>query len=158
MTQGDPIPPPPSDPFGSPTGAPPPPTGAPNVPATGYPMAGASGYPNAYVGPTPTQDDKTMGMLAHLLGIFLGFIGPLIIWLIKKDQSPFVDDQGKESLNFQIMLMIGYVIGSVTSCLFIGFLILPAVWIFGIIFSIIAALKSKDGIAYRYPVNLRLIK
>ena len=158
MTQGDPIPPPPpSDPFGSPTGAPPPPTGSPNVPSYAAPGT-VGGYPNAYAGPTPTQDDKTMGLLAHLLGIFLGFIGPLIIWLIKKDQSPFVDDQGKESLNFQIMLMIGYVIGSVTSFLCIGFLILPAVWIFGIVFSIIAALKAKDGIAYRYPINLRLIK
>ena len=157
MTQGDPIPPPPSsDPFASPTGTPPP-GGVPNVPAYASPTTG-SGYPNAYAGPTPDQDSKTMGMLAHLLGIFLGFIGPLIIWLIKKDQSPFVDDQGKESLNFQIMLMIGYVIGSVTSFLCIGFLILPAVWIFGIIFSIIAALKAKDGIPYRYPFNLRLIK
>jgi uncharacterized Tic20 family protein len=128
------------------------------VPANASPTTGSTGYPGAYVGPTPTQDDKTMGMLAHLLGIFLGFIGPLIIWLIKKDQSPFVDDQGKESLNFQIMLMIGYVIGTVTSALCIGFLIIPAVWIFGIIFSVIAALKAKDGIAYRYPVNLRLIK
>ena len=159
MTQGDPIPPPPSDPYNSPTGVPPPPAGSPNVPSYATPGAtGGYGYPNAYTGPTPDQDSKTMGMLAHLLGIFLGFIGPLIIWLIKKDQSPFVDDQGKESLNFQIMLMIGYVIGTVTSALCIGFLIIPAVWIFGIIFSIIAALKAKDGVAYRYPVNLRLIK
>ena len=157
MTQGDPIPPPPpSDPFGSPAGAPPPPTGAPNVPA--YASPGTGGYPNAYAGPAPTQDDKTMGMLAHLLGIFLAIIGPLIIWMIKKDQSRFVDDQGKESLNFQIMLLIGYVIAGATSFICIGILIGPAVWIFGIIFSIIAALKAKDGIAYRYPVNLRLIK
>ena len=159
MTQGDPIPPPPpNDPFASPTGAPPPPTGAANVPAYASPTTGSSGYPGAYVGPTPDPDSKTMGMLSHLLGIFLGLIGPLIIWLIKKDQSQFVDDQGKESLNFQIMLMIGYVIGSVSSVVCIGFLIIPAVWIFGIIFSIIGALKAKDGIAYRYPFNLRLVK
>ena len=99
-----------------------------------------------------------MGMLCHLLAIVTGFVGPLIIWLIKKDQSPFVDDQGKESLNFQIMLIIGYVIGSISTMVCIGFLLLPAVWVFGIVFSIIAALKAKDGIAYRYPVNLRLIK
>jgi len=99
-----------------------------------------------------------MGMLAHLLGIILGFIGPLIIWLTKKDQSPFVDDQGKEALNFQIVLLLGLVIGGATSCIFIGIVIVPAVIIFGIVFSIIAALKAKDGIAYRYPFNLRLIK
>jgi uncharacterized Tic20 family protein len=137
---------------------PPPPAGSTGVPAYTAPTTGSSGYPGPYVGPTPTPDDKTMAMLSHLLGIVLGFVGPLIIWLIKKDQSPFVDDQGKESLNFQIMLVIGYVIGSVTSMICIGFLIIPAVWIFGIIFSIIAALKAKDGVAYRYPVNLRLIK
>ena len=154
MTEGQPTPP-----FNDPTGAtpPPPPAGA-GVPAYASPATGSTGYPGPYVGPTPTQDDKTMGMLAHLLGIVLAVLGPLIIWLMKKDQSPFVDDQGKESLNFQFMLVIGYVIGSVTSMICIGFLIIPAVWVFGIIFSIIAALKAKDGIAYRYPFNLRLIK
>src|SRR3954462_14696776 len=155
MTEGQPTPP-----FNDPTGvpSPPPPAGSAGVPAYASPTTGTSGYPGPYVGPTPTPDDKTMAMLSHLLGIVLGFVGALIIWLIKKDQSPFVDDQGKESLNFQIMLVIGYVIGSVTSMICIGFLIIPAVWIFGIIFSIMAALKAKDGIAYRYPVNLRLIK
>ena len=155
MTEGQPTPP-----FNDPTGAPPPPppAGSAGVPSYASPTAGTSGYPGPYVGPTPTPDDKTMAMLSHLLGIVLGFVGPLIIWLIKKDQSPFVDDQGKESLNFQIMLVIGYVIGSVTSMICIGFLIIPAVWVFGIIFSIIGALKAKDGIPYRYPLNLRLVK
>jgi len=138
---------------------PPPPGGGPaQVPAYATPGTGASGYPNAYAGPTPTDDDKTMGLLAHLLGVLLSFVGPLIIWLMKKDQSPFVDDQGKEALNFQIMLLIGYIVAGATSFICIGVLIAPAVWIFGIIFGIIAAMKAKEGIAYRYPVNLRLIK
>src|SRR5947208_9685809 len=112
----------------------------------------------------PNADDRTWGLLAHLspyVAWLLGgmtFLGPLIIWLIKKDQSPFVDDQGKEALNFQIMLIIGYVIGSISTMVCIGFLVLPAVWIFGIVFSIIAAMKAKDGFAYRYPINLRLVK
>jgi uncharacterized Tic20 family protein len=156
MTEGQ-IPPP-SNNAGNVPPPPPPPGAGPVTTPYATPTTPSTGYPNEYVGPTPTPDDKTMAMLAHLLGILLGFIGPLIIWLIKKDQSPFVDDQGKESLNFQFMLIIGYVIGSVTSMICIGFLIIPAVWIFGIIFSIMAALKAKDGIAYRYPVNLRLIK
>jgi len=154
MTEGQPTPP-----FNDPTGAtpPPPPAGA-GVPSYTPPATGSTGYPGPYVGPSPDQDSKTMGMLAHLLGIILGFIGPLIIWLIKKDQSPFVDDQGKEALNFQIVLLLGLIIGGATSCIFIGLVIVPAVIIFGIVFSIIAALKAKDGIAYRYPFNLRLIK
>ncbi|HTL31303.1 MAG TPA: DUF4870 domain-containing protein, partial [Tepidisphaeraceae bacterium] len=58
----------------------------------------SGGYPGPYVGPPPDKDSKTMALLCHLLPIFTGFLGPLIIWLIKKDSSPFVDDQGKESL------------------------------------------------------------
>lgn len=159
MTQGDPIPPPPSS--SDPTGQPGPPGTLPPAPppgTVGYATPSTSGYPGPYVGPTPDKDSKTMAMLAHLLGIFLGFIGPLIIWLIKKDQSPFVDDQGKESLNFQLMLLIGYVISGFLWCLLIGMLTFPLIWIFGIIFSIIAAMKANEGVAYRYPVNLRLIK
>src|SRR5437868_1922887 len=60
-----------------------------------------------YLGPAPSPEEKQMGMLAHLLGI-IGFVGPLIIWLIKKDQSPFVDDQGKEALNFHLTMLIAY--------------------------------------------------
>ena len=99
-----------------------------------------------------------MAMLAHILGIPLGPLGPLIIWLIKKDQSPFVNDQGKEALNFQLMLLIGYIIGSVTMFVCVGFIIVPAVAIVSIVFSIMAAIKANAGIAYRYPFNLRLIK
>ena len=144
MSETGPIPPtgstPPSTPGSTPPG---------DAPATGA---------GAYVGPPPTQDEKTMGMLAHLLGIPLGPLGPLIIWLIKKDQSPFVNDQGKEALNFQLMLLIGYIIGSATLAICVGLLILPAVGIISIVFSIMGAIKANQGIAYRYPFNLRLIK
>ena len=99
-----------------------------------------------------------MAMLAHLLGIVLGPIGPLIIWLIKKDQSPFVNDQGKEDLNFQITLLIVYIIGGATMALCIGLVIVPAIGIISLIFSIMAALKANQGIAYRYPFAIRLIK
>jgi hypothetical protein len=140
-----------------------PPEGSSNVPPTppagGAPLdysPAASGVPT-YAGPAPTPDDKTMGMLAHLLGIF-GFIGPLIIWLIKKDQSPFVNDQGKEALNFHLMLLIGILIGSLTICLGIGLVIVPVVWVCGVVFSIIGCLKARDGIAYRYPFTIRFIK
>jgi uncharacterized Tic20 family protein len=109
-----------------------------------------------YQGPTPDKDAITMGMLCHLLGIFTGFLGPLIIWLIKKDSSPFVDDQGKEALNFQIVALIA------TFVCFLGFCIAPfliiAVQITRIVFSIIATVKANQGIAYRYPITFRIIK
>jgi hypothetical protein len=130
------------------------PTPVPPTAPLGY-SSPTSGLP--YTGPEPTKDDKTMGMLAHLLGI-LGFLGPLIIWLIKKDTSPFVNDQGKEALNFHLTLLIGLIIGLATSCLGIGLVIITAVWILGVIFSIMGAMQANAGVAYRYPFAIRFIK
>ena len=141
---------------------PPPPPADTTTPAPRGPMPyatpGASGYPGPYVGPAPDKDSKTMALLAHLLGILIGFIGPLVIWLLKKDTSPFVDDQGKESLNFQLTLLIGYIIAGATSCIFIGMLIFPVVWIVWLILGIMGAMKANEGVAYRSPVNIRFIK
>ncbi len=142
------------------TGPTPPPgsTPPPGTPPPGTPLNyGTPTAATGYTGPTPTSDDRTMGMLAHLLGI-VGFIGPLIIWLIKKDQSPFVNDQGKEALNFHLTLLIGILVGIATSCLGIGFVIILAVWVCGVVFSILGAMKANQGIAYRYPFNIRFIK
>jgi len=112
--------------------------------------------PPVYDMPSPDKDSITMAMLCHLLGIFTGFLGPLIIWLIKKDSSPFVDDQGKEALNFQLTALIATV-----ACMF-GFCLMPfllaAVHITRLVFSIIATVKANQGIAYRYPVTIRLIR
>ena len=106
----------------------------------------------------PDKDSCTMAMLAHLLGIFTGFLGALIIWLVKKDQSKFVDDQGKEALNFQITLLIAWVACGLLSCLVIGFFLMPVVFILDIVFCIMGAMKANQGIAYRYPFAIRLIK
>ncbi|MGC9455365.1 MAG: DUF4870 domain-containing protein [Phycisphaerae bacterium] len=76
---------------------------------------------------------RTMGMLAHLLGIFTGFLGPLIIWLIKKDEQPFVDDQGKEALNWQLTLLIGYIISAALMFVCVGFFTYMAIWILAIV-------------------------
>jgi uncharacterized Tic20 family protein len=116
--------------------------------------------PIQYQGGEPDKDSKTMAMLAHLLGIVSGPIGALIIWMIKKDTLPFVDDQGKEALNFQLTLLIGYVISFALSFILLCLapLITLGIWVCSIIFSIMGAMKANTGIAYRYPVNLRLIK
>ena len=98
-----------------------------------------------------------MAMLSHLLGIFASFVGPLIIWLIKKDSNPFVDDQGKEALNFQITVLIAYLAATVLSFLLIGLLIGPAVFVLSVVFGVIAATKANSGVAYRYPLNIRLV-
>ena len=164
MTQGDPIPPPPSDPVpgagASPAGGPgyvPP---APGAPASGLPM----GYQSA-VGPVETHPEaRTWGMIAHLSSLaglvipFGNFVGPLIVWLMKKDQMPFVDDQGKESVNFQITVTIAALVAGLTICIGIGLFLLPIVAVAAIVMAIIAGIKANEGVRYRYPFTLRLIK
>ena len=107
-----------------------------------------------------SQEDKTLAMLTHLSGIILSFIVPLIIWLTNKDKADkgFLNDQAKEALNFQITLLIIYVVGTVLTVILIGALINLVAWLACIILSILAALKANEGVAYRYPFALRLIK
>lgn len=120
----------------------------------------SSGYPGPYNGPAPDNDSRTMAMLTHLLGIFTGFLGPLIIWLVKKDEKPFVDDQGKEALNFHLTMLIASLAISLLGCLTLGLgflLIIPLVAIV-IIFGILGTIAANKGEAYRYPVNIRMIR
>lgn len=106
------------------------------------------------------QEDRTIALITHLSGIIAGFIVPLIMWLINKDkpEKSWLTDQSKEALNFQITLLIVYVIGMVLTVILIGALINFAAWIACIVFSIIAGLAANKGEAYRYPFALRLIK
>lgn len=108
-----------------------------------------------------TSDEKNMAMLCHLLALFTGFLGPLIIWLLKKEESAFIDDQGKESLNFQITSFIIFMGLSIVSIIpIIGcftILLLLAFFVVWFVFIIIATLKAKDGEAYRYPFTMRLL-
>jgi uncharacterized Tic20 family protein len=111
--------------------------------------------------PKPTEANKDAcmwGMLAHLLAIFTCFVGPLVIWLVKKDEHPFVDEQGKEALNFQITVAIAYIVAGLLSFLCIGFLLFPAVGVVNLIFCIMACVAANKGEHYRYPVSIRFIK
>lgn len=107
-----------------------------------------------------SQEDRTLALITHLSGIVLGFIVPLVIWLVNKDKTDkdFLNDQAKEALNFQITLLIVYVVGMVLTIILIGALINLAAWIACVVLSIIAGLKANEGVAYRYPFALRLIK
>ena len=105
-------------------------------------------------------EDRNIAMLTHISGIILGFIVPLIIWLVNKDKSDkgWLNDQAKEALNFQITLLIVYVVGTILTVILIGALINLVAWLTCIVLSIMAALKVNEGVAYRYPFALRLIK
>ncbi len=106
----------------------------------------------------PTKDDNNIAMLAHLLGIFTGFIGALIIWLVKKDDSAFIADQAAEALNFQITIAIALFASGLLAFILIGFFLIPAIMIVNFIFSILAAVAVSKGQSYRYPFALRLVK
>lgn len=103
----------------------------------------------------PNSDERTMAILSHILTIFFGFIPPLVIFLIKKDESTFIADHSKEALNFQITVTILYIILLVT---IIGILFWWVVYIINIVFSILATIKASESKLYRYPINFRIIK
>ena len=100
-------------------------------------------------------------MVCHLAA-FAGFIipfgsllGPLIVWAIKKDEDPFINDQGKEAINFQLTLLIGFVVSIILMFVFIGFLMIAVLVVYCIIMVIIAAMKANEGEQYRYPYTIR---
>lgn len=144
MSNGEPTPPHPEPTPQDP--AAPPPQPPPDSPGT----AGAEPMET-------TSDERSMAMLAHLLGILTWIFGALIIWLIRKDTSAFVDDQGKEALNFQITLTIAWLVAGVLTCVVIGFVLMAVIWVVEIIFCIIAAVAANRGERYRYPFNIRII-
>ncbi|MCC6881029.1 MAG: DUF4870 domain-containing protein [Verrucomicrobiales bacterium] len=106
-------------------------------------------------------DERNMAMLAHLLGGLASFLGPLVIWLMKREESPFVNDQGREALNFQITVAIGMaVLGIVSLIPFVGCIAVIAFFalaVTNLVFAIMAGLDASKGVAYRYPYALRLV-
>lgn len=104
---------------------------------------------------TPTNDERTLAILCHVLTIFFWIFPPLIIYLIKKDESKFVAEHAKESLNFQITF------GIVAIALIITIVGILLLWVLGIVvlvLVIIASIKASENKLYRYPLTLRLIK
>ena len=100
-----------------------------------------------------------LGAFAQFVGVpFGGLIAPIVIWQIKKDAHPFIDEQGKESVNFQLSVLVA-VIACIPLCfILIGFLLLVVVGIGNIVYIILAALAANKGEHYRYPVSIRFIK
>lgn len=127
----------------------------PYQPPPGQPVAPGVG---AGAQPMTQADERLWSMLGHLGGIVLGFLSPLLVWLVYRERSAFVNDQGREGLNFQITLAIGYFAAFILSFIGIGLLLYPLLWFGGLIFAIIAGLAANKGESYRYPVTLRLVK
>lgn len=174
-TPSDKLPPNPDETSASSESTPsqPPPSGAASPPPPPPPSPPPS--QNAQVsGDKPGQDQRQWAMFAHLSALIGGlvtawtggwgvFIGPLVIWLVKKDEMPFVDDQGKEALNFNITIAIAFVIMLIFSIVTfgVGLLVTVPLWIvisiYWLVVTIIATLRANEGERYRYPLTLRII-
>lgn len=148
------------------------PSGIPPVPeATPYAPPASTILPPPAGDLSLTSNDKTMGMLCHLIafvGLIIPFgnvLGPLVVWLTQKEKSAFADSQGKESVNFQITIAMALVPCFLFFFLFafflIGFLAIPVMILIGLyatVMTIIASVKANEGVPYRYPFTLRLLK
>ena len=114
--------------------------------------------------PVPTQYERFWGMIAHLAALagcivpFGNILGPLLVWLLKRDQSAFVAAHAKEALNFNITLAIGALVCLLLLQFSIGILMAALLAIFWLVMTIIAALKANEGLAYRYPFTVRPVK
>jgi uncharacterized Tic20 family protein len=111
-----------------------------------------------------TPEERDWGMFCHL-AVFAGFliplgnvIGPLVVWLMKKDRYPFVDFHGKEVLNFQLTLLVALLVSWVLVFVLIGFVLLPALAIAAVVLTIIGIIKAANGEYYRYPYSFKFIK
>lgn len=102
-------------------------------------------------------NDRNIAVLTHLGGIFFSFVPGLIVWLLKKDDSVFIGEQAREALNFQITVLIGYMLAWVLAFLLVGFLLLPLIYLANLLLCLVAAVKVSKGEEYRYPLSLRLI-
>lgn len=113
---------------------------------------------------TPSKDERNwalflhLSQLLHFTGVPLGgLIAPLVIWIIKKEEMPFINESGKEVINFQISLIIYAVISFLLIFVIIGFVLLVILGIGLIVFSILGAIKASEGTIYRYPLTIRMI-
>ena len=111
-----------------------------------------------------SSEERTWGMIAHLSAL-AGFVvplgnvlGPLIVWMIKRETMPLVEDQGKEALNFQLCVTIILVVSIILSFIAIGLPILVIAGLYALVMTIVAGVKANSGERYRYPITFRFIK
>ncbi len=106
----------------------------------------------------PNKDERLIAALIYIISFFTAFIGPLVIWLIKKDDSSFIDFHGKEYLNFLISYIIYGAVSSLLMLVLIGFILAPLVGVLALIFTIIAAIRAYEGVEYKIPTVIHFFK
>ena len=121
--------------------------------------------PSSAPGAAPTENERTWGMLAHLsalVGLVFplvgNILGPLLVWLTKREQSTFIGTHAKEALNFNITVTLAGVVCGFLALIFIGFLLGTALFIAWLVMTLVAAIRASEGVPYHYPLSLRLVK
>lgn len=114
---------------------------------------------------SPTETDRTWAMLAHLSALaglvvwLLGCVlGPLAVWIARRDQSAFVAEHAREALNFNITVVLAALVCMLLMLVFVGFILGAALFIVWLVLTLVAAIKASEGSVYRYPFSLRLVK
>ncbi len=114
---------------------------------------------------TPTRDERTWGMIAHLsaFAVFVfplggNIIAPLIVWLARRDTSAFVDAEAKEALNFNISVSLGWIVCGLLTFVLVGIPLGVILFLGWLLMTILAAIKASEGRGYRYPISLRLVR
>lgn len=112
-----------------------------------------------YQAPTPMNpsDEKLWATLIHIGGILFGFLPALIGYLVLKDRGPFIRAHTATALNFQITILIAYVVGGILTLILVGFLVMLAAYILTIVFGIMAALAANKGQYYTYPLTFKFV-
>ena len=113
----------------------------------------------------PDKDERTWAMIAHLsafatfvLPSFGQIVGPLVVWLVKRDSSAFVADQAKEALNFQITATLAFVAAGILVFVLVGIPLLIVLGLAWLVLTVVAGVRANEGVRYRYPFTLRLVK
>ena len=112
----------------------------------------------------PGREERQWAMLCHLSAMLMyvtvigGFIAPLVIWLMKREQMPFVADQGRETLNFQITILVALAGAVILMLVLIGFVLFWGLLLSHFVLTIVATAKVSEGVAFRYPVCWRVLR
>ncbi len=106
---------------------------------------------------------RNWALAAHLSAfagawVALAFLGPLVVWLVKRDDHPFIATHAREALNFNLSVLLYAVVGFVLIFVFVGFLLLPLIGLMWLVFTIVAAIRASNGQPYRYPLTVRFVR
>ncbi|MGF2616709.1 DUF4870 domain-containing protein [Rossellomorea vietnamensis] len=104
-----------------------------------------------------TKEERLLAAFIYIISFFTVFIGPLVIWLIKKDESKYIDHHGREYMNFLISYFVYGLISSLLMLVLIGFILAPIVGLLAFIFTILGAIKAYEGEYYRIPAIFRIL-